>query len=202
MLPVVKFRIIKVFFLSCFVHFPDCIYEFVLFIYCCVTNHSKLSGFRPISHLFCLCICNLGKAYLVGTACLLTSGMRWGCWRKGDSSFPWAVIIWRLAHSCVCWLMQAVGRGLGCRPEHLCMTSVFHFLVSLQHVGWVPREYFNFVYLFLAALSLGYCVWAFSSCSEWGLLCSCCAWASNCGSFSCCRAQALAYRLSSCGVWD
>lgn len=140
MLPVVKFRIIKVFFLSCFVHFPDCIYELVLFIYCCVTKHSKLSGFRPISHLFCLCICNLGKAHLVGTACLLTSGMRWGCWRKAGSSFSWAVIIWRLAHSCVWWLMQAVGRGLGCRPEHLCMTSVFHFLVSLQHVGWVPRE--------------------------------------------------------------
>ena len=35
----------------------------------------------------------------------------------------------------------------------------------------------------MAALSLGYCVWAFSSCSEWGLLYG--AWTSHCGGFSC-----------------
>lgn len=86
MLTVVKLRIVKVFFFL--VHFPDCIYELVLFIYCCITNHSKLSGFRPGSHLFCLYIFNLGKAHLAGTACLLTRGVRWGCWRKGGSSFP------------------------------------------------------------------------------------------------------------------
>ena len=31
----------------------------------------------------------------------------------------------------------------------------------------------------------------FSSCSEWGLLSRSCAWASHCGGFSCCGAQAL-----------
>ena len=30
--------------------------------------------------------------------------------------------------------------------------------------------YFDFIYLFLAALGLGCCGWAFSSCSKWGLL--------------------------------
>ena len=36
----------------------------------------------------------------------------------------------------------------------------------------------------------------FSSCSEQGLLSSCGAWASHCGGFSCCRAQALGPRTS------
>ena len=30
--------------------------------------------------------------------------------------------------------------------------------------------FFNFIYLFLAALGLRCCAWAFSSCGEWGLL--------------------------------
>ena len=58
-------------------------------------------------------------------------------------------------------------------------------------------------------LDLRHCVQAFSSCSECGLLSSCSAWASHCGSFSCCRAQALGltgsivakHGLSSCAVW-
>ena len=50
---------------------------------------------------------------------------------------------------------------------------------------------FLFIYLFLAVLGLRCCVQAFSSCSEQGLLCSCSAWASHCGGFCCCRAEAL-----------
>ena len=41
-----------------------------------------------------------------------------------------------------------------------------------------------FFILFLAALGLRCCAWAFSSCSEQGLLC-CGAWASHCVGLSC-----------------
>ena len=44
---------------------------------------------------------------------------------------------------------------------------------------------FSFIYLFMAALSLHYCAWAFSSCGECGLLFGCGARASHCGGFSC-----------------
>ena len=43
----------------------------------------------------------------------------------------------------------------------------------LGHIDIVMFPFFNinlFIYLFLAALGLRCCVWAFSSCSEWGLL--------------------------------
>ena len=46
-------------------------------------------------------------------------------------------------------------------------------------------------YLFLAALGLPCCPWAFSSCPEQRLLSSCGVRASRCGGFSCCEAQAL-----------
>ena len=52
-------------------------------------------------------------------------------------------------------------------------------------------------FFFLAVLGLC-CVQAFSSCSELGYS-SFCARASQGGGFSCCRAQALQVRLSSCG---
>ena len=42
---------------------------------------------------------------------------------------------------------------------------------------------------FSAVLSLHFCTWAFSYCSQWGLLCYN-AQASHCGGFSCCRAWA------------
>ena len=54
----------------------------------------------------------------------------------------------------------------------------------------------------------------FSSCGKWQLLSSCGAQTSNCGGFSCCRAQVLGHtaynsfssrvlehRLKSCGTW-
>ena len=45
-------------------------------------------------------------------------------------------------------------------------------------------------------LGLCCCVWAFSSCSEWGLLSSCDVCASHYSGFSCCRAQALGVQAS------
>ena len=56
------------------------------------------------------------------------------------------------------------------------------------------------MYLFLAVLGLHCWAWASSSCGEQGLL-SCGAWASPCSGFSCRRAKALEYRLSSYGTW-
>ena len=46
-------------------------------------------------------------------------------------------------------------------------------------------------FVFLTVLGLPCCAWAFSSCSEQGLLSSCGAWASHCGGFSRCGARAL-----------
>ena len=66
--------------------------------------------------------------------------------------------------------------------------------------------------LFLPVLGLHcFVVWAFSSCSEWGLLSYCGVWASYCSGFSCCRAWALGHvSFSSCdagaqlpsGMWN
>ena len=58
-------------------------------------------------------------------------------------------------------------------------------------------------FFFLAALCLHCCTWAFSSCSRLGLLSSCCARASHCCDFSCCRVQApdwLASVTAACGL--
>ena len=54
-------------------------------------------------------------------------------------------------------------------------------------------SFLKFIYLFLAALGLCCCVWAFSSCIERGATLRCGAWA-HCGGFSCCRTRAL-------GMW-
>ena len=55
------------------------------------------------------------------------------------------------------------------------------------------------MYLFLVTLGLHCCKGTFSSCSEWGLLSSCGAWASHCGGFSW-GAQARRMGFSSCGA--
>ena len=58
------------------------------------------------------------------------------------------------------------------------------------------------MYLFLVALGLCCCSWAFSSCGNEGLLSSCGAWVSLWGGISCCRAQALECLGSSiCTSW-
>ena len=79
----------------------------------------------------------------------------------------------------------------------------------------------KFIYLFLAALGLRCCLWAFSSCGKRGATHRCGARASHCGGFLCCRARvlgmqvsvvvacglgsceswALEHRLSSCDAW-
>ena len=72
------------------------------------------------------------------------------------------------------------------------------------------HHHFIFIDFCLVTLVLRCCwkAWAFSGCSEQGLLCSCGVWASHCDGFSCCRAQTLehgsvvtAHRLScpACG---
>ena len=48
----------------------------------------------------------------------------------------------------------------------------------------------------MAVLGLCCCTQGFSSCSEWGATLHCGAWASYCGGFSCCGAQALGARAS------
>ena len=53
-----------------------------------------------------------------------------------------------------------------------------------------------FLFMFLAALGLCCCEQGFSSCSEWGLLCS-----SRMQASHCCGARALATGFSSCGPW-
>ena len=50
-------------------------------------------------------------------------------------------------------------------------------------------------------LGLHCCTWAFSRCSEQGLLSSCGMGASHRGGFSCCGAWALECGLSNCGTW-
>ena len=72
------------------------------------------------------------------------------------------------------------------------------------------NQYFKFLFIFLAALGLCCCPWAFSSCAEWGLRSSFSAWASHCGGFSYCGAGPLGRGFSDCaaqaylprGMWN
>ena len=61
---------------------------------------------------------------------------------------------------------EAPGNGRGksrCQDTAVFNTGLFEFLSSLL---------LKFMYVFLAALGLCCCTWAFSSCYEWGLLAS------------------------------
>ena len=89
--------------------------------------------------------------------------------------------------------------GNPCRVELPLSTRLF---------GWYSFNFLsNYLISVLAALGLGCCAGAFSSCDRWGLLCSCGAQAFHCDDFLCCRTWALgtrasvvsACRLSSCG---
>ena len=81
-------------------------------------------------------------------------------------------------------------------------------LQYLTHVKAFSVLLIFFTYLllfFLALLGLCCCLWAFSSCSETGLLSSCGSRASYWDVFSCCRAQALEFWGSAellQGTWD
>ena len=57
------------------------------------------------------------------------------------------------------------------------------------------------IYLVLATLGLHCCSWDFSSCSEWGLLCSCGAQASHCGGFSAQSTGSRRAGFRSCSTW-
>ena len=63
----------------------------------------------------------------------------------------------------------------------------------IQLLSLLGQNRVNFLKIneFLAVLSLCCCPRDFSSCGEQELFSSCNVWASNCGGFSCCRAQAL-----------
>ena len=64
---------------------------------------------------------------------------------------------------------------------------------------WNPMMIFYFsicMCVFLAALGLRCCTWAFSSWGRWGLLSSCNVRASHYSGFSCCRAGGLGMRAS------
>ena len=74
----------------------------------------------------------------------------------------------------------------------------FPFFFFLAVLGLL--FFLRFIYcLFLVVLGFHCCMRAFSNCGEWGLLSTCSAWASYCGSFSCCTAGALGHvGFSSC----
>ena len=73
--------------------------------------------------------------------------------------------------------------------EHLHLYFFTFFMYTLLYLIFI---YFTF--LFLAVLGLHCCMQSFSSCSKQGLLSSYNTWASHCGVFFYCGAQAL-------GLW-
>ena len=81
----------------------------------------------------------------------------------------------------------------------LCISTL---LSHLSSINWerLFKKCYLFLYLFLAALGLCGCTWAFSSGGRQGLLSNCGARASHCGGFSCCWAQVLEQSLSSWGT--
>ena len=65
-----------------------------------------------------------------------------------------------------------------------CSEILYHLSHQGSPFNWYVFFFFdNFIY----DCSGLHCLWAFSSCREWGLLFSCSSRASHCGSFSCCR---------------
>ena len=99
----------------------------------------------------------------------------------------------------------SVGKWLICQGFSSTDSLLSYMLLNLGMrtyvVKWILASFNNVTffsfckmflsYLFLAAVGLCCCVWAFSSCSKQRLLSSCAAWTSCSGGFSCCRAQAL-----------
>ena len=96
------------------------------------------------------------------------------------------------------------------------LTSDHHLLVFgiSTVVAFLKNTFIYLFVLFLAMLGLCCCAGFFSSCGKWGLLSSCCAWASHRGGFSCCGVQAAGHMgfsscssqasergLWSCGAW-
>ena len=113
-----------------------------------------------------------------------------------------------LARSLVIWVLLFSGQVYQMRYMiYFWETVCSVFPVSVLHLIWCPLlsspfilTHFTCPYLFLVALGLRCCMWAFSSCIEQGLLSSCGAWASRCSGFSCWGAWALENRLSIFGA--
>ena len=59
-------------------------------------------------------------------------------------------------------------------------TKVSGLRAQMSPWGFVCLFFFLNIYLFLDALGLRHCLWAFSSSGGWGLFSSCCVWASHC----------------------
>ena len=87
--------------------------------------------------------------------------------------------------------------------DECCFTSSSQFNISVllfdHPTGSVVVLHYSlggffFNVFILAELDLHFFVWAFASCSEWGLLC-CGVKSSHCGGFSCFGAQARELRL-------
>ena len=78
---------------------------------------------------------------------------------------------------CSCMDPEEAEEGTRCPPLS---PTLFFFL-----------QIYLLIYLFLSAMGLHCCVWAFSSCGKRGLLSSCSMWTSHCYGFSCWEAQAL-----------
>ena len=102
-----------------------------------------------------------------------------------------------LWHECLGIDLWPWGRNL---PQNFRASLSFHPTISPSVAPSPPA--FNIsqhqglcFYLFLAALGLCCCAWAFSSFGKWGLLSSCNARASPCGGFSSCGAWTLEHRL-------
>ena len=83
-----------------------------------------------------------------------------------------------------------------------------YFKINSYYFFFLNKFIYYFI-LFLAALGLHCCTWAFSSCGNQGATLRCGARASHRSGFSCCGARALGVRasvvaacgLSSCGSW-
>ena len=85
---------------------------------------------------------------------------------------------------CLLWVVKC--RISGFRSSYVIYCTVYIIIIYYIHM--------------LAVLGFRCCLWAFSTCSNHGLLSSCGVWASHWGGFSCCRTQALGCScFNSCG---
>ena len=81
-----------------------------------------------------------------------------------------------IAPPAVFWLLFAGYIYFHLFTFNLCVSLNLKWVSSVQHIfrSWFSKIHFKksdlFIYLFLAALGLHCCAWAFSSCGEQGLL--------------------------------
>ena len=121
----------------------------------------------------------------------------WGGSGWGIHVYPWLIhvnVSQKPLQYCKVISLQLIKKKKQSFRTFLWMTFIYFLFLSLYHNGSSSAFFFfkTFFILFLELFGCTHCcVRAFSSCSEWGLLSSCSAWASYCSGFSCCGAQAL-----------